>query len=105
MSIRPVDMQVLLPRAVEVARMAQQDGNRAENQNSQFADQFQKTVNQESKQVVNASQAHEANINKDGRSGDKYQQNRKRKETEKEEEAKTKVKNQAQGRGLVDYRV
>jgi len=67
MSIRPVDLQVMLHRASEVNRVTNNDGSRAENQNSQFAQSFQKVVEQEGKQVVNAGQAEHADVDKDGR--------------------------------------
>ena len=66
MAIRPVDMQVMIHRASEVNRVTNNDGSRAENQNTQFANQFQKAVQQDSKQVVNSSQAEHADIEKDG---------------------------------------
>ena len=102
MGIRPVDLQVMVQRAAEVNRATNNDGSRAETQNNQFAQSFQKVVEQEGKQVVNANQAEKANVDKDGRGQgrDKDGKGRKRpgqsnKENEKGE----------QNRGLLDIKI
>jgi len=107
MAIRPIDMQVMLPRMGEVGRIAQEQRGQAENLNNQFAHQLQKTVNQEGKQVVSAPQTHEADVEKDGRSGDKYQQNRRKRRNgaDDKNDAQTQTAKANTARGVVDYRI
>jgi len=102
MGIRPVDLQVMVQRAPEVNRATNNDGSRAETQNNQFAQSFQKVVEQEGKQVNTAAQADKANVDKDGRGqgGGKDGKGQRRPGQEKEEEGKA-VKN----RGLLDIRI
>ena len=104
MAIRPVDMQVLLPRALEAGRVNAQDGARAENQNNAFAQQFQKNVNQDGQRVVSTPETSEANVNKDGRSGDKYQRQNKKKKEDENKKAQNRPQNQGRG-SSVDYKV
>ena len=101
MGIRPVDLPVMVQRAPEVNRATNNDGSRAETQNNQFAHSFQKTIEQESKQVINANQAEKSNVDKDGRGkgggrdGKNKQQSDDQKESGKGE----------QNRGLLDIRI
>ena len=67
MGIRPVDLQVMVQRAPEINRATNSDGSRAETQNNQFAQSFQKIVEQESKQVANTQQSEKLDVDKDGR--------------------------------------
>ncbi|MCL2572991.1 MAG: hypothetical protein FWE34_00385 [Defluviitaleaceae bacterium] len=102
MGIRPVDLQAMVQRAPEVNRATNNDGSRAETQNSQFAQSFQKVVEQESKQVVNANQAEKSNVDKDGRGnsgGGKGGKDRRRPGQE------TKESEGVQNRGLLDIKI
>jgi len=102
MGIRPVDLQVMVQRAPELNRATNNDGSRAETQNSQFAQSFQKVVEQEGKQVLEANQAEQTNVNKDGRgqSGGKDGKGKKRPGQEKKEDGKGE-----QNRGLLDIKI
>jgi len=102
MGIRPVDLQVMVQRAPEVNRATNNDGSRAETQNNQFAQSFQKTIEQESKQVINANQAEKSNVDKDGRGHGRGKdgKGKKRPGDEKNEDGKG-----GQNRGMLDIRI
>lgn len=101
MPIGRVDMQVMIHRTAELNRATNNDGSRAEGQNSQFAQSFQKVVEQEGKQVVNTNQAEKANVDKDGRGkGGRPKQGRKDEEEKKKEEEAKKRKG-----GMLDIRI
>ena len=101
MGIRPVDLQVMVQRAPEVNRATNNDGSRAETQNNQFAQSFQKMVEQEGKQVANANQAEKSSVDKDGRGhgGGKDGKGNKRPGQEKEDDKS------GQNRGLLDIKI
>ena len=99
--IRQVDMQVMLHRAPEINRLTNNDGSRAEGQNNQFAQSFQKAVEQEGKQVANSNQAEKANVDKDGKGGKGGGKSRKDTRPRKGKEDK---KEEA-GKGMLDVRI
>ncbi|MCL2415177.1 MAG: hypothetical protein FWD01_00015 [Defluviitaleaceae bacterium] len=110
MSLRPVDMQIILPRAQEIARISNQDGVRSETQNNQFAQQFQKVVSQEGQTVSSTHEtAHQASVDKDGRNGDTYQgRNKKRNSGDEREENNRNNKNglnMDENKPLIDIRI
>ena len=102
MGIRPVDLQVMIQRAPEINRAMNNDGSRAETQNNQFAQSFQKVMEQEGKQVTTANQAEKSNVDKDGRGkgGGRDGKDKKRPGQEKEENGKSE-----QNRGLLDIKI
>ncbi|MDR2183719.1 MAG: hypothetical protein LBE55_06050 [Clostridiales bacterium] len=102
MGIRPVDLQVMVQRAPEVNRATNNDGSRAETQNNQFAQSFQKVVEQEGKQVNLANQAEKTSVDKDGRGkgGDKDGKDQKRRGHDGEQDNKG-----VQNRGLLDIKI
>ena len=101
MGIRPVDLQLVVQRMPEVNRATNNDGSRAETQNSQFAQSLQKLVEQESKQVVNTNQSEQINVDKDGRGqGGKDGKDKKRRGQDKDENDKGE-----QNRGLLDIKI
>jgi len=67
MDIRPVDMQVMVQRAAMLNRATNNDGSRAETQNTQFANEFARATEQEQKAVVQTPESENAELNKDGR--------------------------------------
>ena len=69
MSIRPVDAQILAYRAPEIGRTTNHDGSRAEAQNNQFSNSFQKLVEQQKNQVTDTNKAEHSGVDKDGRKG------------------------------------
>jgi len=79
MSIRPVDLQVMLPRSAEVNRINNNENNRPEAQQQQFAQMLQKKTEQDQQQVVSTFKADKNAVDKDGsnkngRDGSKKQQ-------------------------------
>ena len=98
MDIRPVNMQVMLQRAPEVNRATNNDGSRAETQQNQFAQAFQRVRDAEQSQVVQPHQADEGNLDPDGSAGKEKQQRGKKKQDKDEEEKKS----QNSSRGMLD---
>lgn len=102
MGIRPVDLQVMVQRAPEINRATNSDGSRAETQNSQFAQSFQKVVEQESKQVANTQQSEKSDVDKDGRGrgGGGGKDDRDKRSGQEKEEGKGGL-----NRGLLDVKI
>jgi len=105
MSLRPVDMQVMIHRAPEVNRVTNNDGSRAETQNQQFAQSMQKVVEQEGTSVVNANQAEKSDVDKDGGKERKGGRGRGRRGGARDEKDDSKGDGKNQGRSMLDIRV
>ncbi|MCL2235542.1 MAG: hypothetical protein FWB98_03750 [Defluviitaleaceae bacterium] len=101
MSIRPVDMQVMIQRVPELNRMTNNDGSRQEVQNNQFANQFAKATQDAQKQVIEANEAEKQELDKDSKGRGSSQQERHKAEREAEEQAEDK-KTPTPGKGMLD---
>jgi hypothetical protein len=66
MTIRPVDMQVLLPKVNEVSKVQQAQNNAEQTAKQQFAAQLQKEAALKESQVQGATKGEGLLINKDG---------------------------------------
>ncbi len=101
MSIRPVDMQVIVPKTSEIAHLRQiEEAKHGLNQH-QFADQMEKGVQRETQTVIQTHKTEKEMINKDGRnnsgSNSKKKDAKKNKDDKKKE---TKI-----GSGLFDIKI
>jgi len=107
MSIRPVDMQVLLPRSSEVNRITNNDNKGPESQQQQFAQMLTKQAEQAQQQVVSAMRSENPNVDKDGSNKDgREERARKKKGNAKEEEDVRAQKNVVySSKGIVDISV
>lgn len=86
MSIRPVDMQIMMPRSVEVQKTNQNETMRPQAQHQQFAQQVQKNVEIERQTVM---QSNKAEVDKDGK-GNSGQNARQRRQRGSEKDARAK---------------
>ncbi len=73
MSIRPIDMQVIVHRSSEVSRTANEVRPEVA---QQFADQFKKEVVHNDQHVVQLNKSEQNNVNKDGKGNASYQKNK-----------------------------
>lgn len=89
MPIRPVDMQVMLPKSVEVQKANQNDATRPQVQHQQFAQQIQKNVEHERQTIIQANKPEGGKVDKDGRGpgGDNPHNRRKQNKDEKGKDA------------------
>lgn len=67
MAIRPVDMQVMMPRMMETSRVNAHENARPMAESQQFAQQMQKNVVQEQQRVISAHRPEGQKVDKDGR--------------------------------------
>ena len=106
MSIRPADMQIVMPRAAE-PRNVSRDGARPDLQTQQFAQQLQKQVQLEQQQVVQPHKTEKEErdiVDKDGRN--KQDAERKKKEQAKKKTgALTREEKPKPGESLFDMTV
>ncbi|MCL2169540.1 MAG: hypothetical protein FWB74_05890 [Defluviitaleaceae bacterium] len=109
MQIRPVNMQVMLVKAEAMNRATNNDGSRAQTQQNQFAQEFERLQERERTQVMEAADADEGqSVNPDGRNKEEREQEKKKKEKLAEEEAaqaKALAKFGQPGRGMIDIRM
>jgi hypothetical protein len=98
MAIRPVDMQVMLQKAPEVNRLTNNDGSRAETQQNQFSQHFQRLRDAEQSQVVHTHESEGRNIDPDGSAGKEKQQKGKKRQGDKQKDQKI----LAPGQGMLD---
>ena len=104
--VRPVTPQIMVQRAAEVNRATNNDGSRAEVQNSQFSDSLQRAAAQEQRMVVNAHQAEKQQLDKDGRGGGAGGRGRDgRREKEEQTEEETPNKKAGIGKGMLDIKM
>ena len=91
MSIRPVDMQVLLPKSTEVSS---QNNHRPETQQQQFTEHMNKQLEHANRSVIQTSKSDEKNnINKDGRNKDEQSSKDKKKNAPRNREKSGEKKN------------
>jgi len=106
MQIRPVDIQVMLHRAPEMNRASNNDGSRAETQQNQFAQEFQKIRERERNTVVQPQEPDEGqSVNPDGSAGKEKQEQNKKKRPSQQKEEDNKPQQPAIGRGILDIRM
>ena len=77
MAIRPVDMQVLMPRATEVIKSDANLAIRADVKSQQTAELVQQQVEAAQQQVLRKDEAQKNKLDKDGRNGGGGAQKRK----------------------------
>jgi len=101
MSIRPIDMQILIQRAAEVNRADQGEGRRPEVLQQQFSQIIQKQTEEEDHQVLKTNKAEQEAVDKDGKGGNLYERRKKDKGKTDEKEKQGKSK----GSGMFDISV
>ncbi|HEY3315700.1 MAG TPA: hypothetical protein VGL40_10560 [Bacillota bacterium] len=67
MSLRPVDIQTVLPKSTEVAKVKQVQDNDPQSRQVQFATQFQHRVERRQQQVTASPQARDSRVDPDAR--------------------------------------
>lgn len=65
MTIRPIDLQVLIPKASEISRVSHTQEIQAQNQQQQFAAQFEQAVQTRQKRVLESNQAQGQRVRSD----------------------------------------
>ena len=80
MTIRPVDMQVVMHRAMESSRTSANENARPVTEQQQFAQQVQRNASHEQQSVVETHRGEGQNVNRDGKgnSGGYNRQKKKR---------------------------
>lgn len=97
MSIRPVDMQIMISKGDEVSKMHNNDSNRPDVQQHRFAEQAAKQSELISKTVIHTKESQNSGIDKDGKgNGSQYSKKRNRKNND-DKEKKEKEKTESQG--------
>lgn len=93
MSIRPIDMQVMIPKTQEVGKTHQAELQKPVSEQMQFEAQMQKQVNQNQHQVVHADKSDKTAIRDDQQRKKKEQDSKKKKkeETQAQKEGKKKA--------------
>lgn len=77
MSIRPMDMQVLIPKATEVSKIQQTEAHKENLQQQEFAMQLQKNMLDRQKQVQHTSESEGRKVEKDKDAKEKQKRSRK----------------------------
>ncbi len=87
MSIRPVDLQVLVQKSSEVNRVS--NGSERHDASAQaFANVIKKEVSQQEQQVVHSHKTDKDPVDKDGKGGNAYSKKSRDKREEKKDESK-----------------
>ena len=106
MSIRPIDFQVSVGRAVETIRMANESMNRPEVQNQAFAKELDKQVTQETKQVNRTGEAEFTKVTEDGKNKGNGKEQKKKKKDDDKDDIKTAAKLLGKsGRSMYDVKI
>lgn len=87
MSIRPIDMQVIIPKTSEVSSQHHGEAHRGEVEQQQFVQQMERQITQNQQQVQNPNKP-EYLVNKDSRSKNEYQKNKSKKQNHKKKQEK-----------------
>ncbi|HOQ16481.1 MAG TPA: hypothetical protein PLL17_08080 [Defluviitaleaceae bacterium] len=102
MSIRPVDMQVIIPKTTEISKQNQEQTYKGEIQQQEFAQQMEKKIMQHQQQVVNTNKSEYA-VNDEGRNKNQNQGNQAKKKKNKNE--KDKKSNISDSNSIIDIRI
>lgn len=94
MTVRSIDLQVLLPKIAEANRSQPIQNQQSQTEQQQFAAQFQKKVELQKQQVLNSSKSEGSKIGEDNRKSSSGQEQR-HKEAGKEASTEDESKNDA----------
>ncbi|MCT4688255.1 hypothetical protein [Vallitalea sp.] len=105
MSIRPLDMQVMLPKTQEIANIKHLDQQKANINQHNIAHSMNSKVENETKNVVKSNENEKAYSRSDAKEkgNNKYQNNKKKKDNKKE--GSNKGKKNYVGRTKIDIRI
>lgn len=103
MSIRPIDLQVLIPRTEEISRKqhSQQEKNQAES--GKFMMQFQQQVKNRQTQVQNSEKSGQEKINQENKDKEQQRQKQQRQKKESQPEEKAELTDPIRGK-LIDIK-
>lgn len=101
MSIRPVDLQVLIHKSSEVHRVQAPDSHRPEVAQQQFAQQMQKELELADQQVVQSHKSEGNNVDKDGKGNSSEYKGKKK----RDKRGKTEEKDNKQSLSLLDLKI
>ncbi|NLM13140.1 MAG: hypothetical protein GX209_05300 [Epulopiscium sp.] len=102
MSIRPLDMQVIIPKTPEVSQQYQDQSHRGIMEQQQFAQHMEKQISQ-NKEKVQSSNKPEYAVNKDSQSKNQYKKNNsKKKKKEKNQNNKEEISDRS---SIIDIRI
>lgn len=105
MTVRSIDMQVLLPKIGEANRSQPIQNQQSQTEQQQFAAQFQKKIEVQKHQVQNSSKSEGSKIGEDDqRKSSSGRQDERRKEPEKGEESAIDVKDPRKGK-ILDIKI
>jgi len=102
MSIRPLDMQVIIPKAPEVSQQYPDQSHRVITEQQQFAQQMEKQISQ-NKEKVQSSNKPEYAVNKDSQNKNQYQKNSAKKK--KQEKNKSNKDDKSDHSSIIDIRI
>lgn len=80
MSIRPVDLQVSLPKSLEITKADNNLSQRPDAQQQEFSELFQRKTEQANKQVIESNETEKSNIDKDGKNNSNEKERKKKKQ-------------------------
>lgn len=105
MSIRPLDMQVMLPKTQEIASIKHLDQQKANINQHNISQSINSKVENETKNVVKSGENEKAYSRSDAKKkgNNKYQNNRNKKDNKKEDG--NKEKQSYSGRTKIDIRI
>lgn len=102
MSIRPIDMQVIIPKTSEISQHNQGEAHKGEIQQQEFAQQMEKQINQNQQQVLSSNKPEYA-VNDEGHNKSQYQRNKSKKKKDKDK--KDTKKNSSDSNNIIDIRI
>jgi len=106
MQVRPVDIQVMLHRAPEMNRATNNDGSRAQTQQNQFAQEFERLREKERTSVVQPQEPDEGqSVNPDGSAGKEKEQRGKKRRPSDKVQSEQKTNPPEIGGGMLDIRI
>ncbi|HHW67384.1 MAG: hypothetical protein PWP07_403 [Epulopiscium sp.] len=102
MSIRPLDMQVMIPKTPEISQQYQDQSHRVITEQQQFAQFMEKQISQ-NKEKVQSSNKPEYAVNKDAQNKNQYQKSDSKKK--KQDKDKNKKEDMSDRSSIIDIRI
>ncbi len=105
MSIRPIDMQVMVPKTSEISKMQHTEMQKAGADQQQFSEQLNKQILHNQKQVVETNKSEKGIIRKDENKKKKNENEKKDKKDKDENEKKDTTKKNMSSTSIFDVKI
>ncbi len=104
MAIKPIDLQAMMPRAIESSRTTANENLRPAVEQNQFAHKIQRDVYNDQRAVIQTNRAEGSAVDKDGKGGEANRQGSRRGRRDRDR-GRERAEQAAEPQSLIDIRL